>query len=70
MKISSDTKTVGFYYSTDDKEWQLIRLFKNEYPAKIWLGISSQSPVGDGNASTFENLALTQRSIADFRLGK
>ncbi len=70
MKISSDTKTVGFYYSLDNEEWQLIRLFKNEYPEKIWLGVSSQSPVGNGNSSTFENVALTQRSIADFRLGK
>lgn len=70
MKISSDTKTVGFYYSLENAQWQLIRLFKNEYPAKIWLGISSQSPVGNGNASTFENIALTQTSIADFRLGK
>jgi regulation of enolase protein 1 (concanavalin A-like superfamily) len=70
MKISSDTKTVGFYYSLDNEEWQLIRLFKNEYPEKIWLGVSSQSPVGNGNSSTFENIALTQRSIADFRLGK
>ncbi len=70
MKISSDTKTVGFYYSLDNDEWQLIRLFKNEYPEKIWLGVSSQSPVGNGNYSTFENIALTQRSIADFRLGR
>jgi uncharacterized protein len=70
MKISSDTKTVGFYYSLGNDEWQLIRLFKNEYPEKIWLGVSSQSPVGNGNSSTFENVAVTQRSIADFRLGK
>jgi regulation of enolase protein 1 (concanavalin A-like superfamily) len=70
MKISSDTTTVGFYYSLDNKEWQLIRLFKNEYPEKIWLGVSSQSPVGNGNASTFEHVALTQTSVADFRLGR
>jgi uncharacterized protein len=70
MKISSDTKTVGFYYSLNNDEWQLIRLFKNEYPEKIWLGVSSQSPVGNGNSSTFENVGLTQKSIADFRLGK
>ncbi len=69
MKISSDATTVGFYYSLDGNEWQLIRLFRNEYPEKIWLGVSSQSPLGDGNASTFENIALTKTSISDFRLG-
>ncbi len=30
MKISSDTRNVGFYYSLDEKNWQLIRLFKND----------------------------------------
>lgn len=70
MKISSDTKTVGFYYSVDDVNWQLIRLFKNDYPAKIWMGVSSQSPVGKGMKTQFDALSLTQQSIADFRMGK
>jgi len=70
MKISSDTQTVGFYYSVDGQSWQLIRLFKNEYPEKIWLGISAQSPLGNGTSATFENVSLTQTNVADFRLGK
>ena len=70
MKISSDTRTVGFYYSVDEETWQLIRLFRNDYPEKIWLGISAQSPLGNGTSATFESLSLTQTSIADFRLGK
>ena len=70
MKMSSDTRTVGFYYSVDRKSWQLIRLFKNEYPDKVWLGISAQSPLGNGTSATFEDLSLTQTSIADFRRGE
>jgi regulation of enolase protein 1 (concanavalin A-like superfamily) len=70
MKISSDTQTVGFYYSLDNQSWQLIRLFRNEYPEKIWLGVSAQSPVGNGTSATFEDVSLTQTSVADFRLGK
>lgn len=70
MKISSDTQTVGFYYSLDRKTWQLIRLFKNDYPARLWLGISAQSPMGNGTSATFEDLSLTQTSIADFRRGE
>lgn len=69
MKISSDTKTVGFYYSLDHKSWQLIRLFKNDYPASIWVGISAQSPLGEGTSADFEDIALTGQSISDFRLG-
>ena len=70
MKISSDTKTVGFYYSTDAVNWQLIRLFRNDYPAALWLGVSAQSPVGKGQTAAFEDIALSDKSIADFRMGK
>lgn len=44
-------------------------LFKNDYPAKLWLGISAQSPMGNGTSATFEDLSLTSTSITDFRLG-
>ena len=70
MKISSDTRTVGFYYSLDKKSWQLIRIFKNDYPETIWMGISSQSPLGEGTSVLFEVVTLTQQSISDFRLGQ
>lgn len=69
MKISSDTKTVGFYYSTDQKSWQLIRLFKNDYPQKLWVDVSAQSPQGKGSVTQFRDLTLTKTSISDFRLG-
>ncbi|KOS06982.1 hypothetical protein AM493_13775 [Flavobacterium akiainvivens] len=69
MKISSDGKTVGSYYSLDNKEWQMARLYKNEYPEKLWLGLSSQCPVDEGTTSYFEAVSLKQESIKDFRTG-
>ncbi len=69
MKISSDTKTVGFYYSLDKKTWQLIRVFKNDYPASLWVGISAQSPIGEGTSAAFEDISLTKTNVSDFRLG-
>ena len=69
LKISSDTRSVGFYYSTDNKNWNLARLYKNNYPDTIWLGVSSQSPMGDGNATLFEECSLTEESVRDFRTG-
>jgi uncharacterized protein len=69
MKISSDTKVVGFYYSLDGKTWQLIRLFKNDYPSRIWVGVSTQSPAGKGTTAVFEDVSLTKQSISNFRLG-
>lgn len=69
MKISSDTKTVASYYSLDNKKWQMVRLYKNNYPKEIWLGISTQCPVDKGTQSTFEEISLEEKSVSDFRLG-
>lgn len=69
LKISSDAKTVAFYFSTDKVTWNLARLYKNAYPQTIWVGISSQSPIGPGNSTLFEDLSLTNESVKDFRMG-
>lgn len=68
-KISSDAKVIGFYYSLDGELWQLVRLYRNNYPDKVYLGISSQAPREDVCASTFESLSLTTGTVGDFRLG-
>jgi uncharacterized protein len=70
MRIASDTKSIGFYYSADATSWQLIRVFRNDYPAKLWLGLSAQSPMGDGNNARFDQVALTAIAIKDFRMGQ
>ena len=70
MKISSDTQTVGFYFSLDKVNWQLARLYKNNYPSEIWVGIGAQSPMGDGMTTRFTDCALSFESIKDFRFGE
>lgn len=69
LKISSDGTTIGFYYSIDKTNWQLARLYKNEFPAKVGVGISTQSPVGNGTTGLFEDISLTTESVKDFRMG-
>lgn len=69
LKISSDTESIGYYYSTDRENWQLVRVHKNEYPDPLWIGISSQSPIGDGISTTFEGCSLSKTSVQDFRMG-
>lgn len=69
LKISSDTRTIASYYSLDGKEWQMVRLYRNSYPARILVGIASQSPKKDGCTSSFTDLCLRQDNVADFRMG-
>ena len=69
LKISSDTHTMASYYSLDKKTWQLVRLYKNDYPATLWAGVSTQCPIDTGTTNYFEDISLTQNSVSDFRLG-
>jgi len=69
FKYSSDTETVASYYSLDGKEWQMVRLYRNEYPDRLWVGISNQCPQDTASVSHFTELTLTQDAVSDFRMG-
>ena len=70
MKISSDTHTIASYYSLDKKEWHMVRLYRNEYPDQIYLGISSQCPQHGGCTSIIEDITLSHDNVGDFRMGE
>lgn len=69
-KISSDATSMAFYFSRDGETWTLIRTYRNNYPEKAYLGISSQAPGDDKCVSTFDNLSLTFGTVGNFRLGQ
>ena len=69
LKMSSDSYTIASYYSLDNINWQMVRLYENTYPAELWLGISSQCPKGNGNETLFEGISLEEKSVSDFRMG-
>ncbi len=69
MKISSSARTIAYYYSLDADTWQLVRLYRNDYPPALWLGVSAQSPLGNGTSVVFEACSLTEAAVRDFRLG-
>lgn len=70
LRLSSDGQTMGSYYSEDGKEWHLARLYKNDYPGKLLLGISSQSPKDDTHTCNFSEISLIEKATSDFRNGK
>lgn len=69
LKISSNIESIGYYYSIDSISWQLVRVYKNDFPSSTYIGISSQSPLGSGIKTTFESISLINESIKDFRKG-
>lgn len=69
LKISSDTRTIASYYSQDGETWQMVRLYRNDYPEKVFLGICSQAPQDEGCESLFEDIRLSLDNVTDFRMG-
>lgn len=69
LKISSNVESIGYYYSVDNTHWQLVRVYKNDFPDTFWLGISAQSPLGKGMKTVFEDCILENKAIQDFRKG-
>ena len=69
-KISSDARTIASYYSLDGVQWQMVRLYKNSYPEKLYLGICSQAPQSEACISSFEEITLTTDNVGDFRMGE
>src|SRR5574344_890847 len=63
LKISSDTKIIGFYYSLNGKSWQLVRLYRNEYPPIAYLALSAHSPTGDAIELQFTKITYVDCSI-------
>ena len=70
MRISSDGKQIGSYYSEDGKTWRMARLYKNDFPEKLLLGLSSQSPKDNEHTCYFTEVSLKQEAVHDFRIGK
>jgi len=70
MRLSSDGTTLGSYFSEDGKTWHLARLYKNDFPEKLFLGLSAQSPKDNEHTCYFTNVSLKQETVANFRIGK
>lgn len=70
MRLSSDGTTLGSYFSEDGKMWHLARLYKNDFPEKLFLGLSAQSPKDNEHTCYFTNVSLKQEAVANFRIGK
>ncbi|MEZ3489247.1 DUF1349 domain-containing protein [Akkermansia muciniphila] len=70
MRISSDGKQIGNYFSEDGKTWHMARLYGNDFRKKLFLGLSSQSPKDNEHTCRFSEVSITETAVSDFRNGK
>ncbi len=66
LRIARSGDCFAFHYSTDGKDWRLVRYFGMSCPDELKVGVVAQSPIGAGCEVAFEFLAfepLTQKDI-------
>lgn len=67
LRMSSDGKRIGNYWSEDGKKWHLVRIYKNAYPEHFNISLTSQCPKGESFESKFSDLTLTQTKMDNVR---
>lgn len=70
LRMSSDTEVIGNYYSEDGKNWHLVKIYKNEYPEKLYLSLSVQSPRDKCHSCLFSEVSLSEKPVRNFRNGQ
>ncbi len=71
LKISRKASVIGLYYSPNSSDWKMVRLFPfthKSYNSEL-LGITAQSPIGEGCRVIFKDFKFKNESIQDFRKG-
>jgi uncharacterized protein len=59
----------AMHYGPDGTQWNMVRYFRLDLPAKIKVGLVAQCPAGEGADIDFHTFQLEHRTIADARAG-
>lgn len=70
LRLHSDTHKVALYYSPDKRDWKLVRIYPNNFPKQVYVGLGNQCPNDTTSYCDFDDLTLTSETFADIRKGK
>ncbi len=70
LRIARLGSAFAFHASADGSFWRLIRYFRLQEAGVPRVGLSAQSPLGDGCKATFRSLRLESRRLVDIRNGE
>jgi uncharacterized protein len=70
LRITRREATLAFHYSRDGHLWQLVRHFTLGDAARPFIGLSAQSPTGNGCSAVFSQVHYTPTAVADLRSGE
>lgn len=70
LQLARKDHIFAVHYSLDGKNFLMARLTKLPMSEKIKVGISAQSPIGQGGDRYFEFLSLEHKTLDNIRAGK
>ncbi len=59
----------AFHYSTDGEHFYMTRYFHLPVGESVKVGLSAQSPLGEGGIRVFEDLTIEQKTVKNIRRG-
>ena len=65
LQIARSGSAYVFYFSSDGKNWQIVRVFSLGEGLKPRVGFESQSPAGQGTEVVFSEIHYTPKKIAN-----
>jgi uncharacterized protein len=65
LRIAKSGATYVFYFSTDGKQWQILRTFSLDTDFPVRVGFESQSPAGSGAVAKFSAIAYDPHRIGN-----
>lgn len=65
LQIAKSGPAYVFYFSSDGKNWHVLRVFSLEEGLKARVGFESQSPAGNGTEVVFSEIHYSPKKIAN-----
>jgi uncharacterized protein len=70
LRIARTPRTLAFHYSLDGRFWHFVRYFTLGETADLRVGVSAQSPTGQGCTATFSEITYRAGVLQDNRSGE
>ena len=70
LQLSRKDDLFAVHYSLDGENYFMARLARLPMHKRIKVGMSAQSPIGQGGDRNFENISLEHKTLTNIRAGK
>lgn len=69
LQIARVDDCFAFHYSTDGKEYNMVRLFTFPVGKTVKVGFEAQAPMGEGGNRLFEDIVIENKTLNNLRAG-